>query len=223
MSKHFLSKVPVHALLSRSDVDKGKRGWDINSPTFRHRAVMGLFGDIDGSPRKEANILFRLDRVAGQAPYFLVQSTIRPIAQDLITGMEVKEMDFPELTAGQIVSFSVALNAVRRKSVQVDGKRKVKIQPVPEDHEIDGLENGETTMTPWLQEKLSSVFDEVQAVAHLRDILQDSPSRSALTIQVDWLEGFAQVKDPNALKEVLAKGIGREKAYGCGLLSVRAV
>lgn len=223
MSKYFLSKVPVHALLSRNDINKGKHGWDINSPTFRHRAVMGLFGDIDGSPRKEANILFRLDRVAGQAPYFLIQSTIRPIAQDLITGMEVKEMDFPELAAGQIVSFSVALNAVRRKSIQVDGKRKVKIQPVPEDHDVEALENGETTMTPWLQEKLSSVFDEVRVVNHLRDVLQDSSSKGAMTIQLDSIEGFAQVRDPNALKEVLAKGIGREKAYGCGLLSVRAV
>lgn len=223
MSKHFLSKVPVHALLSRSDVNKGKQSWDINSPTFRHRAVMGLFGDIDGSPRKEANILFRLDRIPGQAPFFLVQSTIRPIAQDVIAGMDVQEMDFPELQAGQIVTFRVALNAVRRKTIQVDGTRRTRIQPVPEDHNVEALANGETTMTPWLQEKLSTILEEIQVVNHLRDILHDSGSRGAMTIQVDSVDGVAQVKDPIALKELLATGIGREKAYGCGLLSVRSV
>ena len=223
MSKHFLSKVPVHALLSRSDVNKGKRSWDINSPTFRHRAVMGLFGDIEGSPRKEANILFRFDRVPGQAPFFLVQSTIRPIAQDVIAGMDVKEMNFPDLDPGQVVTFSVALNAVRRKSIQIDGARRTKIHPVPEDHDVEALENGETTITPWLREKLSSALEEIQVINHLRDILHDSGSRGAMTIQVDSIDGVARVKDPAALKELLATGIGREKAYGCGLLSVRAV
>jgi CRISPR system Cascade subunit CasE len=137
--------------------------------------------------------------------------------------MDVKEMNFPDLEPGQVVTFSVALNAVRRKTIQIDGARRTKIQPVPEDHDNEALENGETTITPWLQGKLSTALEEIQVVNHLRDILHDSGSGGVMTIQVDSIDGVAQVKDPIALKELLATGIGREKAYGCGLLSVRAV
>src|SRR5699024_12678827 len=110
---------------------------------------MGLFGDIEGSPRKEANILFRLDRIPGQAPFFLVQSTIRPIARDVIAGMAVKEMNFPDLETGQGVTFSVALNAVRRKSIQIDGARRNKTHPVTEDQDVEAQEHGERTRDQW--------------------------------------------------------------------------
>lgn len=222
-SNYFLSKVPVHSLLSRDDVRKRRTGWDINSPTFRHRAVMGLFGEISGSPRESAGVLFRLERIPGQAPFFLVQSSVRPKDDGQVAGVETKEMEFPEYLDGQILSFSVALNAVRRKSIEVDGKRKTRVQPIPLDHDADALENGETTITPWLREKLATALDDIQLINHLRDVLRDSGAQKSMTIQVDSFEGVAKVKDPSALKEILTTGIGREKAYGCGMLSVRPV
>lgn len=44
--------------------------------------------------------------------------------------------------------------------------------------------------------------------------------KGRVTIQVVTFEGRLQVTDPDRLREVMVTGIGRAKAYGCGLLTL---
>lgn len=220
----FLSKAPVHSLLSRKEVEKSNRGWDVDSPTFRHRAIMGLFGALDEGSRERAGILFRLDRVAGQAPYFLVQSKIEPDNVADVDGFEVREWSLPDLSPGTPVSFRASVNAVRRRTIDEGGKRKTRITPVPFDYDEAAVESGLVTITPWLEKKLEGALRDVQVTNHLRDVLEDPRGpggRKAL--QVDTIDGVGLVDDPGALAELVRDGIGRERAYGCGLLSVKAL
>lgn len=222
MPQLYLTKAPVHALLDRGDVAKSPRGWDIDSPTFRHRAVMGLFDKIEG--RAESGILFRLDRVAGQAPYFLVQSAVEPAVPEGISGVEVREFEPPRLAEGQPVSLRVAVNAVRRKTEEVGGKKKTRVTSVPFDFDEEALEAGDTTVSPWLARKLSPALRELEVVNHVRDVLKDPQAKGgSKALQVDTVDAIAVVADPAALDELIRKGVGREKAYGCGLLSVRGL
>lgn len=62
---------------------------------------MSLFGALSGkSVRKEANILFRLDTLPGQAPFFLVQSSVAPENIDKFDGALTKHITLPELQHG---------------------------------------------------------------------------------------------------------------------------
>lgn len=44
--------------------------------------------------------------------------------------------------------------------------------------------------------------------------------KGRVTIQVVTFEGRLQVTDPDRLREVMVTGVGRAKAYGCGLLTL---
>lgn len=222
MTHLYLTKAPVHALLGREEAVRSARGWDVDSPTFRHRAVMGLFGELES--RASVGILFRLDRVAGQAPYFLVQSEIAPEIPEGITGIEVREVELPQLTEGQPVSLRVAVNAVRRKTEDVGGKKKTQVTPVPFDFDEQAAERNEETVSAWSARKLAPALRELEVVNHVRDVLKDPRARGgSKTLQVDTIDAIAVVGENEALARILREGVGREKAYGCGLLSVRGL
>ena len=44
-----------------------------------------------------------------------------------------------------------------------------------------------------------------------------------VTINRTVYEGVARVTDPDALRRALVAGIGRSKAYGCGLMTLARV
>lgn len=223
-ANYFLTKVPVHALLARSDVRASPRSWNIDSPTFRHRAVMGLFGTLPEGGRKEAGILFRLERVPGQPPFFLVQSRISPEGLSRFEGAECREMDELSLQSGQPIAFRLAANAVRRKTIDVKGKRKTQVVSVPFDFDKGAEASGEDTVSPWLKRKLNGAISSVEVTNHLRDVLEDpKDERGKKVLQVDTYDGVGIVNDVERLKVLLADGVGRERSYGCGLLSVKAL
>lgn len=227
MARIYLAKVPVHSLLRRDDVRKSPVSWDINSPTFRHRAVMGLFGDLPG--RAEAKILFRLDHVAGQAPFFLVQSEAVPAIPEAVTGAEVRELELPALAPGQPLSLRIAANAVRRTTVNEGGKRKTRVAAIPFDGDpdhtgVEGASENTETVSSWLARKLAPALNDLEIVNHIREVLQDPPAAGgSKALQIDTIDAIGSVGDPRALEALVRDGVGREKAYGCGLLSVRGL
>ncbi|WP_158268676.1 type I-E CRISPR-associated protein Cas6/Cse3/CasE [Corynebacterium yudongzhengii] len=219
MQTLYLTKVPVHSLLNRQ-VSNGNKTWDINSPRFRHRAVMGLFGELGQSPRQSNSILFRLDRVPGQTPFFLVQSDIQPTNIADVDGVETRELgQVPG--AGQTVVFRIAVNAIRRKTIEEAGRKKTRTSSVPYDHDEGARARGETALTPWLENKLAGALTQMQVTNHVRDVLRES--KKGMALQVDTIDGVGVVDDPETLAHLIHAGVGREKSYGCGLLSVRPV
>ncbi|MGV4323538.1 type I-E CRISPR-associated protein Cas6/Cse3/CasE [Trueperella pyogenes] len=213
----FLSKYPVHLALKRPHLYKGSNGWQLNDPVFRHRAVMGLFGEFsEKNPRAEHDILFRLDLVPGQAPFFLVQSKTCPAGEGDLAGLVVKEVAVPEIPVGESVRFRVAVNAVRRKGTGG-------ISPVS----MDAGEQGENSISRWLSQKLASGLTEVSIVNHTRELLgadrRGKAPNSSHVVQVDTIDGVAKVASSEGLQKLILHGVGRAKSYGCGLLSVRAL
>ncbi|MDK8845192.1 type I-E CRISPR-associated protein Cas6/Cse3/CasE [Corynebacterium sp. MSK297] len=221
-----LSKIPAHSLL-RHNNDHGRHAWDINSPTFRHRAVMSLFGALSGkSVRKDANILFRLDTLPGQAPFFLVQSSVAPENIEKFDGALTKHITLPKLQPGTTVSFRITVNAVRRRTVESNGKKRVQVTPVPIEIDKDSKDTtvGSQNLEMWLSNKLAGALNGVEITNHVREVLQDAPrAQSGMTLQLDTIDGIGIVEDPEKLGTFLLEGVGREKAYGCGFLTVRAL
>lgn len=217
-----LSKVPAHSLLI-SNNKHARSDWDINSPTFRHRAVMSLFGELNGkTARKDAGILFRLDVLPGQTPFFLVQSSAEPANIHQFDGAQTKQITLPNLERGMPVSFRISANAVKRRTIEIKGNKRTQVTPVPIEIPDDDA-NGEN-LDAWLRKKLAPALKDVEITNHLRDVLQDSPRGSgSMTLQVDTIDGIALVESSDELSSMLLSGVGREKAYGCGLLTVRAL
>lgn len=220
----YLTKYPVHQALTVEHPLKPHQGWDLNSPVFRHRAIMHLFPQIDSeNPRSEAAILFRLDTTAGTAPYFLIQSALEPRQ---VEGAETKLIELPSPEAGSTVAFRLAVNAIKR---QQGGKRGERISsrtftPVPFDDEAQETDR-RLSMTGWLQQKLSPALEDLEILNHQRAVLgADRLGRRTAntpTIQVDTVDGFARINDTELLQQLLFHGVGRAKSYGCGLLSIR--
>lgn len=215
--KLYVAKYPVHVALAQNSENKPARGWDAHDPQFRHRAVMVLFGDLaDESSRKSANILFRVDSLPGEPPFFLIQSQVKPIDT---AGLLVRERSVPVLESGQHVRFRIAVNAIRRNT-SAHGRRGV--SPVPFDGDEEAPESW-TRMTPWLQDKLARALSDVTIMNHQREVLgvtRQRVQKSGRVVQVDIVDGIARVDDPMKLAEMIVNGVGRAKSYGCGLLSV---
>ncbi|MGV3103903.1 type I-E CRISPR-associated protein Cas6/Cse3/CasE [Rothia sp. 32237D007AR] len=220
----FLTKYPVHEALMVDHPNKPQRGWDVNSPIFRHRAIMHLFPELMGdTPRADSSILFRLDAIAGSAPYFLIQSNLAPNEGHPV---EAKQVELVSPPAGTYISFRLALNAVKRKGNKPgsNGKRGQGIVQIPFDGDVEA-DKALPRMSEWLADKLSPALSDVTIMNHQRQVLGSDRSGRAqgspFVVQVDTVDGFARVEDPAHLEEILLKGIGRAKSYGCGLLSIR--
>ncbi|MFW0185245.1 type I-E CRISPR-associated protein Cas6/Cse3/CasE [Rothia sp. CCM 9418] len=206
----YLTKFPVHSALKRAPHTPLSY---LDSPRFRHRAVMGLFDNNLGSsnPRAENNILFRLDSVPGHAPYFLVQSSIPVQAKEL----ETKEVSLQSPPEGTPVAFRLSINGTIRKA------HSKKMSSVPFDGEDS---ENPLSFTHWLAQRLSGALKDVSVMNHQRQVLsteRKDEKQGNLIVQVDTIDGFAYVNSPSALEQALLNGIGRAKSYGCGMLSIK--
>ncbi len=207
----YLSLVPVH------EVRKRVRGAD--TPDNRHREVMSLFGSIDSErPREAKGILFRLDTIPGQAPTYLIRSET-PIELQL-EGAKWKEEPDAVPASGAAVQFRIAVNGIQRTNRSAARPTRLDDQP-PAD------ENDRTiTISEWLARRLSGALKDIHINNHVRDVLgADRRGRSTgnKVIQIDTIDGVAVVDDEAALRDKLVKGVGRAKAYGCGLLTVKEI
>ena len=159
-------------------------------------------------------ILFRLDHVPGDAPFFLIQSR-EPVPQlNLPHEAAMKEVELKELPAGTPVSFRIAINAIQR--IGTGGTRSIP---------LDGEESqlGVPSLSEWLSAKLAPALTNTEIIDARREILTTGSGKNKRAVQIDTINGVATVGDSEALLTAQTNGVGRAKSYGCGLLSVQAL
>lgn len=211
-----------------------RSGNRLDTPDNRHRDVMSLFGRIEGSARKEAEILFRLERLPSSAPAYLIRSSIKP--EHPTPSTQIREDTSANTSLGSLVAFRLSINAIQR--LKAGGIRSVAsdLDIGVDDSESDWDDLGKQPPTPqvaskqvylteWLREKLSPALEEVSIMNHQREVLGAARSRSKNTsgskvIQVDLIDGVARIADTAALGTLLSQGVGRARSYGCGLLTI---
>lgn len=222
----FWTQFPAHAL---SDVD-----WRDHRQA--HRGIMRLFPrTLDGPAdqrRAKAGILYRLDLV-GEVPTVLVQSSVRPeLTPELSRTTEIspRAWSFQE---GDTVAFRVAVNpiarstqyfsdATKRQQIDRDGSAKPSKKAIRAEGATPHTKQIATTVKPedlpgWLAAKIGSAIADIQVVNHYRDVTTSGPQR----LVTDTIDAIATVQDAEALDRIRREGIGRAKAYGCGLLTLR--
>ncbi|KGJ72084.1 hypothetical protein GY21_17815 [Cryobacterium roopkundense] len=102
------------------------------------------------------------------------------------------------------IRFRLAVNAIRRTMPSGPTvKRGHGTSPV--DH-----------MAEWVAAKLDAGVRDVTIFDHVRTVA----SSGRAPLQLDVVDGYGIVRDVAALEVLLQSGIGRSKAFGCGLLTV---
>lgn len=213
----------------------------LGSPQAMHAAIMAAFlpGTAEAGSREAGRVLWRLDR-SGHEYRLYVVSPERP---DLTHVVEQAgwlgqiwdsvpyEQLLDRLVAGQQWGFRLAANPVGRGSTSGGQRPRGKILPhvTPEQQE------------QWLMRKADAHGFHIRGSAPdgLKDSVPDlavtsrsddrfgrregeNPrSRSLVTVRRVQFDGSLIVTDAELLRSALINGIGRAKAYGCGLLTLK--
>ena len=170
-----------------------------------HRYVMqGFPDDIGSDPRSQVGALFRVD---GRS--ILVQSAKKPRWPKSYEAEVKLEFKADLLKVGERYRFRLGLNSVAQSNR--DGR--CRRYPVP--------------AADWLaarEDRLGATFEvrQVRVQKHHDHVKREHYSRS-FPIEVSVIDGYLTVTDSRRLAQAIREGIGREKAYGCGLLSLLPV
>lgn len=207
--------------LSRIELNQQRRETlkALASPHIIHAAVKAGFPT---SELAEERILWRLDKLK-HALYLLVLSPRKPDFTSMVEqfgwpaadqSWESKNYDMllERVAAGQRWHFRLCANPT--KSIQEKGQRG----------KICGLSFAE--QQAWLMTRMDKngfmlAMDDFAVVQRAQQ--KFSRAQKTVTLSTATFEGILTVSDAMLFQKALIGGIGRAKAYGCGLLTVAGV
>lgn len=221
----FLSKVTLKQGPKLFELLKRKKGTDGYAA---HQLLWNLFPN-DGD--KKRDFLFHKDDKES-IPSFFVMSQKKPVS---IGALSVQTKPFtPKLSVGQKLAFTLVANpVVARKK---DGKKHSKKHDVWMDTKKQAKENGlsgdklvqlcETASKEWLIRQGERCGFAISKDAIIVDGYQQNrfyKGKGEKTIRFSSIhyEGILKVTDPVSFIKMLGEGLGKSKAFGCGLMLVR--
>lgn len=207
----------------------------IRDDALGHHAVWTMFGN---EPRGSRPFLYRQE-TTGANPSFLVLSTREPDNPQGLWNIETKPFT-PSLTQGTRLQFAVRVNPTLRRArretdggasdapvgkrvdVVMDAKHKARLAG----ERVDERGLIETTTFAWLSKRAGVAGFRVEpdgfaAVGYRQHRVPRKGRTPPATFSTVDLSGTLVVEDPARLVEAIARGIGPEKAFGCGLLLIR--
>lgn len=185
-----------------------------------HKLLWSVFSD---GPDRRRDFLWREMR-QGE---FLTLSDREPVANDLFDLVEPRTFA-PDLAPGDRLSFSLKVNATRAKSsrqrvdVVMDALCSVPKEMRAERRMPLAQEAGEA----WLRARAEAGGFNVLNVDvedYTTTALPDhrGPRKGRPQFGILSMTGGLEVKDPAVFIDALARGFGRAKAFGCGLMLIR--
>lgn len=200
----------------------------LSSPQRIHAAVESSFPP---DTKKKGRNLWRIDQL-GSTVYLLVLSHMKPDFLHIIEQFgwpssdqrwETKDYKplLERIEVGQRWQFRLRANPVHSvKSEDSEEAQKSNIR---------GKLYGHVTVKQqekWLSDRASKYGFRVKEDSFCvtqQEVRKFRRSNSQVTLNIATYEGILEVADTRLFKEALIQGIGRAKAYGCGLLTVTKV
>ncbi len=226
----FLSKVEVRDARDwvRHACASGTR--DI---LFReHQFIWNLF---DNSPDQQRDFLYRREDEPGRPPFFYLLSRRQPV-QDHAGVIVQTQLFEPKIKHGDRLRFSLRANAVVTRKADDRGKRRIRrdiIEARVDDYKARFPESAnrpppavihQEAAEAWMNRQgrqhgfaVDTLWTENHAFHRVRKPDDDNVRRFT---SLDF-HGEMTVQKPDVFIEVLSRGLGRSKAFGCGLLLVR--
>jgi CRISPR-associated protein Cas6/Cse3/CasE subtype I-E len=204
---------------------KPARGWTWEYLT--HQLVADLFGD-----RSDRGYLYRVTRERPGGVEVLVLSADSPLPPDRLpvrdwgAAVDVQSKPFlPDLIAGQSLDFEIRLNATQVVTDEHAGRKQR-----TDVWEAVWRADKQTSRTPndVYGEYLRRKLEDAAEVLTLR-MTERGEVRARRGDRVDSIRfvavnviGTLRITDASRFLKIMSDGIGREKAFGCGLLCLSA-
>lgn len=211
----------------------------LSSPQNVHAAVMSSFADppvMDGTgPR----VLWRLDTPSRAQTFLYIASPARPDLTHLVeqagwpaTGGGWQTLDYrpflTRLATGDRWAFRLTANPVHSIRRHADEPTKVTAHVGPR-HQTAWLlghqDKAGFTIVEKPPEQRHLPEDVHEVTVHSRRPLsfQKRQGPKKVSLLAVTFDGRLEVTDPDAFRRTLTCGLGRGKAYGCGLMTLAAV
>jgi len=223
---HYFSRVRVKPGAVRSVLNQ-------TGDAYREHALVWKLFPGDDMPR---DFLFRADIDQQGIPMYYVVSQREPILHDALV-VETRPYE-PQLQAGELVRFDLRVNPTitssktgKRHDVLMHAKRQAKEEGLLPDEIAKRIES---SGRQWLVERSmgmriivdpddlpDGLADSLIVSRYLQHRVRARKHKEELMFSSVDYSGMAEVTDPDALRKTLFEGIGRSKAFGCGLLLVR--
>lgn len=202
-----------------------------------HQLLWKLFPDEDGRPflfrQEQEHDVPSLGEQPRGMPLFYVLSQIEPREVPGLLSCESKPFA-PRLQAGQSLVFRLRANPViarreegrknsRHHDVLMDAKKQARSEGVRSRTVFQ--ERMDEAAREWLQNEDRASRNGYRLVAppQVSGYRQHTSRRNGKHIRfsaVDF-EGILEVNDPESFRQSLARGIGRARAFGCGMWMIR--
>jgi len=223
----FLSKVSLKQgpeLLALLGSKKGADGY------AAHKLLWDLFPN-DG--KKTRDFLFHKEERNG-LPTFYLLSHEEPVSNPAFN-LQTKPFS-PKLSRGCRLAFTLIANPVvarkregnrhsAKHDVWMDAKKQAKEKGLAEGELIEFCEN---SVKEWLIRQGSrSGFEickkEILIDGYLQNCFYKGKGIRPIRFSSIHFEGVLTVTDPDVFVAMLGKGLGKSKAFGCGLMLIRRI
>lgn len=207
-------------ILTRTFLNARRQGAKklVGSPQAMHAAILSGFPPGVAAGRT----LWRVDATDPLRPTLFVVSEARPDFVHLEeqagwpTQPTTVSADYDtfldRLAVGQVWAFRLTANPTHR--LTQNGQKKI-VAHVREAHQLE-----------WLLGRAESVGasfgepDEPAVMVAGQEVKRFRRQGAAVTLGTATFTGRLRVEDPAKLRQSLTEGIGRAKAYGCGLMTL---
>lgn len=190
----------------------------LGSPQAMHAAILAGFPPTIDPGR----VLWRVDSHDRLKPVLYVLSSSRPDfahveeqagwpSQPTTVSASYSGL-LDSLEEGQVWGFRLRANPTHRATI--NGKKKI-LAHVTVDQQLGWLHDRATNIGVDIGAK-----EESTAVLLGREVLRFKRDEAQVTLGTAVFGGVLRVADPALLRSALVSGIGRAKAYGCGLLTL---
>lgn len=208
----------------------------LSSPQRLHAAVMSSFAEIPPPAGKGPRVLWRIDRDGNAATYLYIVSPAKPDLTHL-----VEQAGWPQtgrwethdygsflerLAKGDQWAFRLTANPVHSVRCK-DGQPTGVTAHVSPRHQVKWLLDRQQSAGFRVLEKpperrLVTDLDQYEVIVHNRRELafKRNGQTEPVTVVTATFDGRLEVTDPDALRRTLTHGLGRAKAYGCGLMTL---
>ncbi|GIG69238.1 type I-E CRISPR-associated protein Cas6/Cse3/CasE [Phytomonospora endophytica] len=187
---------------------------DLADTVKMHQRVMTLAEDgLGDQARQRAGILYRIETTP-DGVRLLVQTREEPRIEQLPDGYGTSEThdlqpQLDALTAGMSLDYRIAANATKRLAT-VYGAKAGKLTML----------SGEEAEDWWRQRAEANGLHVETLTSARQESARSGDQRRPIKHTITRFDGSATVTDPDLLRTAVEDGIGRAKAYGCGLLSL---
>jgi CRISPR system Cascade subunit CasE len=189
--------------------------------TVTHKLLWTLFSD---GPERERDFLWR----EAKPGLYYILSARPPQDRHNLFKLDPAKLFAPTLIAGDRLAFSLRANpTVARKGTDKRGRRSDvvmdAIKPAPKDERAEKRTIAiQQAGEEWLRRQGERHGFEIETVRVDRYCILAPPHRGAeMRIATLDFDGILKVVDQAEFLPMLTHGLGRAKAYGCGLMLIR--